>query len=173
MAASGGEGGGRRLGRGTPWAGALVLQGAAQLKVAAARPALRVHTPSQAPQPGGCSARLDFEPSLLLPRGARAEAAPSGSFGIRLTPRPRLLITSLGVQKSLAKRVRVACVRFFFCGRQRSNSSLSFATEVRVLSLHIITLHFCSAFTHFRTVLLYLLNFIAQWLCLVLLRTFN
>lgn len=67
--------------------------------------------------------------------------------------RTDLLITPFGVQRSVTRRVWVACARRFLSGKQRSNP-LSFAKKVKLLSLRMITLYVNSAFTHFRTLLL-------------------
>lgn len=62
--------------------------------------------------------------------------------------RTELLITPFGVQRSVTRRVWVACARRFLSGKQRSNP-LSFAKKVKLLSLRMITLYVNSAFTHF------------------------
>lgn len=80
--------------------------------------------PSRIPSSGGWfGARLDSEFSLLLSHGGRERKLPTlSSGGIPVIASSELLITPLGVQESVTKRVRVACTRLcFLAGKQRSD----------------------------------------------------
>ena len=133
------------------WARALVAQGAAPLKVAAVSPARPI--PPSLHLGRWFGAGLDFELSSPLPWGARAEAAHLGlrwhshdcpcltadtplefrkvspnGFGLLVLPPPRLVSNKV---------------------------ILSFAEELRILSMLIISLRFCSAFTEHSCSLLF------------------
>ena len=128
-----------------PWARALVAQGAAPLKVAAASPA---RPPPPSLQLGGGS-----EPGWILnsPRlfsaGGRGQKLPTfGSAGF-LTVRLKLR-TLLEFRNVSPDGFGLLVVTSFFfprVGKQQSN--LKFAEELRILSVLIISLRFCSAFT--------------------------
>ena len=113
--------------------------------------------PSPPPLPHPVSWEGGSEPGWILnsprfsPAGARAEAA---HLGLRWHSRNCLSRAAQHPSWSSEKCPQTGsgclCWPFFFVvGKQRSNS-LRFAKELRVLSLLIISLHLCSAFTRFK-----------------------
>lgn len=158
-----------------PWAGALAAQGVAQSEVAAARPA-RLLLPS--PRNSFiCEGVLERGCILISqcvsPMGGDSASSPRWArIGIPLTPAQNCESSSPWSSGKCHERARVTCARLFSSCKPRDDP-LSFAKQVKVLSLLIITFYLRSTFTRFRTLFLSLSNRITLWLQLIMLSPFR